>query len=269
MSDIDIEKLLTEYFDELRNTEMSPSRVDETIELFTASMPDAGPPAPQRLWTAVPALWKSLGLRELLFGVWDCAFLAVLAAALVWSGAAMLVRQQEYLVYTVLFVISPVLWAVLHGLIMWKERMSGVWELFMTARVTLRQLSALRMLLFGAVSVVASVALCGMVRLLTGGELSLLRLCGVSFASLFLFAAASLLAEEFIRPPLGCLAVPAAWLALGAALLWLGPKAERFFAGLPEAVLCLIAVIAAGIYLALLKRRCFIGKEGVAAYAVG
>ena len=249
MSDIDIEKRLTAYFDELRSTEISPSRVDETIDLFTAAMPDAGPPAPQRLWTAVPALWKSLGLRGLLFGVWDCAFLAVLAAALVWSSAAMLVRQQGHYVCTALFVTAPALWAALHGLTTWKERMTGVWELFMTARVTLRQLSALRMLLFGAVSVAMSVALSCAARLLAGEEVSLLRLCGVSFASLFLFAAASLLAEEFIRPPLGCLAVPAVWL--------------------PEAVLCLIAVIAAGIYLALLKRRCFIGKEGVAAYAVG
>ena len=49
MNDIDVEKLLTEYFDELRGTEMSASRVDETIDLFTAAMQEqASPPAEPR-----------------------------------------------------------------------------------------------------------------------------------------------------------------------------------------------------------------------------
>ena len=241
----------------------SPAERDGRI----AAIIEQALPAPRRLWTAVPALWRSMGFRGLFFGVWDCTFLALLTGAAAWCSAALLAVQQEHGAYTALFITSPVLWAALHGLTMWKERMSGVWELFMTARVTLRQLSALRMLRFGGVCVAASVAASGVVRLVTRGEMSMLRLCGVSFAALFLFAAGSLLAEEYLRPPLGYPAVPVTWAVLGAVLIKLGPRAEVFLAGLPAAVTCCIAAAAAGVYLALIKRRCFTGKEA-AAHAV-
>ena len=69
MNDIDVEKLLTEYFDELRDTEMSASRVDETIDLFTAAMQEqASPPAEPRqsVWGFLSDVFHFEGIPLLL-----------------------------------------------------------------------------------------------------------------------------------------------------------------------------------------------------------
>ena len=79
MNDIDVEKLLTEYFDELRGTEMSASRVDETIDLFTAAMEkQATPPAKprQNFWDFLSEVFhfegKSLLLPQLVVLLVTC-----------------------------------------------------------------------------------------------------------------------------------------------------------------------------------------------------
>lgn len=170
-----------------------------------------GLPPPQRLSAALPALCRTLGLRGLFCGVSDCILLALATTALLWCGLLTALISSLDGLYILLFGLSPLLYGLLHLLSMWKEILLGTYEQLMTCRCSLRQLTVLRMLLFGALSLVLSVAVIIGIWLIFAQELSILRMLSLSFSGLFLFAALQLIAEWRWSAPWVSLIVPICW----------------------------------------------------------
>lgn len=227
-----------------------------------------GIPEPQRLSSAIPSLLRTVGVRGLIFGVGDSIFLAILAAALLWVFLFSSLSGNNSLLYILLFITSPFLYAALHLLTTWKEIMSGTYELMMTCRCSLRQLSALRMLVFGGAAVVLSMLAGAGVAFVSSGDVSVLRCVSISFSALFLFAAAQLIVEWKWYAPKSYFAAPVFWLLSGLVLLLMGEKAESFLVNVPTFVFWIITLASLAIYCVVMKRFYFDSKEGALSHAV-
>lgn len=225
-------------------------------------------PQPKRLITELPSLFHTVGLHGLFFDTWDCAFLALLASVVIWLGCFSAASREGMGVSLVLFVTAPAFWALFHWLSVWKEWLGGTYELLMTMRYTIYQLTMLRMLAFGAAAVVLSTAVSGAVRMLIVRSPSMIRLCSLSFASLFLYAALCLLIEWRFPPRWGCFTAPVIWGALGAALLALGARVTAFFNTVPLAAVSLVALGSLIIFIQLLKQTYFRPREGAVSHAI-
>lgn len=185
--------------------------------------------------------WLGWTLREfppslLFFGVEDCLFLATLFAGLCLAPAALAAVQNTPLP-ALLFLVSPALYLALHLLTTWKESMSGMLEWKRTCRVPLQKVTAVRMFVFGGASVVACVAMSAVLWQLSNRALPFAWMLGVSFSSLFLYAALSL-AVQRVRRRWALFAVPAAWVVLGARAAALGGCGDAPAARFPPTCSC-------------------------------
>lgn len=212
-----------------------------------------------------PGLWAvlrpALDARVLFFGVADCIFLSILAAALLLIPLLAAVLQTGS-VAPMLFLASPALYALLLGLTTWKEAQSGLLEWKETCRLSLRTVTALRMAVFGGGSVLVWVPVNLWLWKAMGGELPLSWMLGVSLSSLFLYGLLSLACLErrgrLVAPPV-------IWAALGGLLLvWDG--ASAWLMALPGAVFLVLAGGALALYLLELRRFC-LGRRRGEAYA--
>lgn len=228
---------------------------------------DLAAPAPRRLSTALPELFRALGVRGLFFGVWDCLLLGSLLALALWAWPLAAYREHGGALTVVLFFLSPLLYALVQLLICWKEQMAGMLEQLQVCRYSLWQVNCLRMLICGGVSVVM---LTGVSCLLSAaGSVSILRLLGVAFAGLFLFAAAQLAGENRVSGELGRLITPAGWILAGGGCLLIGPRSAVFLEKIPTAVFWVVTAACVGWFLGGLHRYYFRRKEGGAGYAFG
>ena len=203
-------------------------------------------------------LRSALDTRVLFFGVVDCIFLSILAAALLiplLAAALQLLSPAP-----ALFLASPALYALLLGLTAWKEAQSGLLDWKRSCRLSVQVVSALRMVVFGGGSVLVCVPVNLWLWRARGGELPLSWMLGVSLSSLFLYGLLSLLCLE--RRGRGRLiAPPAIWAALGGLLLiWDG--ASDWLAALPGAVFLALAGAALALYLLELRRFCLGQRRG-------
>ena len=130
------------------------------------------------------------------FGVEDCLSLPVLAA--------------------LLFLFSPALYAALHLLTAWKDTASGVAEWRRSCKFSACTLLALRMLVFGGLAVIVCVPANILLWLTSGRSWSLPWMLGLSFSSLFLYAALTLFCLRLRR---GIVVPPAVWGVTGLLLL--------------------------------------------------
>lgn len=142
--------------------------------------------------------------------------------------------------------------------------MSGTLDWKRTCRIPPGTVLALRMLLFGGAAASLSTALGVLCWRLSGQRLSLPWILGLSFSSLFLYAALSLALGR--RRRWGPAAPPALWLALGLVLLrW--DRGSRFLLEVPALVFFLLAGAALVWYLSALGRMMRESK-GATLYAV-
>lgn len=184
-----------------------------------------------------PPPWRSLPLSALVFGVEDCLFLAVLLGLL---PLGMLALPAGYLAEQLplaLFFTAPLLYAAAQLTVMWKESQCGTLDWKRTCRLSLQTLTALRMGLFGGAAVLVCVPVDLLLWRASGGALSLARMLGISFSSLFLYAALSLACR---RSRWGAAISTAFWVVLDAVLArW--ELLTGFLLEVPAAVFCLLA----------------------------
>lgn len=157
---------------------------------------------------------RSIPLSVVFFGVEDCLFLPVLAALLCLIPGAAAARFAP--LAPLLFLFSPALYAALHLLTAWKDTVSGVAEWRRTCRLSTCTLLALRMLVFGGLAVILCVPANILLWLTSGRSWSLPWMLGLSFSSLFLYAALTLFC---LRLRQGMAIPPAVWGAAGLFLL--------------------------------------------------
>lgn len=228
--------------------------------ILDAGLSPAAQPRP-RLRLLVRALPPS----ALFCGVGDCLFLAVLLTALCLVPAAAAAARQVPL-SPLLFLLSPLLYALLQLLTLWKDSMSGTLEWKQTCRISFRTLTALRMLLFGGACVLVCVPVNMLLWYVGGRPLPLPRMLSLSFASLFLYAALSLLCLRSRRRG-AAFAAPLLWALLSIFLLgW--RRAAAFLGEVPTLVFFLLAAGGLLFCLSELKRRILYPDKGGSCYAV-
>lgn len=237
----------------------SASERDASIAMIVAR----GMPARTRLVDAMIALVRSVGLRDLFFGVWDCVFLGIMAAACLWgllvAGAGGFLAAAdgagEGRLAVLLFLISPFLYEIVHLLVMIKERERRTLDLWRVCRWSFRRLAAVRMLAFGAASVLANTAGAAAVDAASGRRLPLITMLGVSFASLFLFALGQLAVDVRCAWPASAAVMPAAWAALSGIGWACDRRVTALLERLPAAVSLGVAVGLAVLFVAALQRH--------------
>lgn len=239
------------------NWEPIPMPSEEERRQAIRAVVDEGLPSPGKRW--------EIPLSVLFFGVGDCLFLAVLITGICFVPLAVAVFQRSPLA-PLLFLLSPLLYASLQFLTMWKEFSTGTLEWKQTCRIPFRVLTALRMLVFGGVSVMVCVPADMLLWELSHRRAALPWMLGVSFSSLFLYAALSLFCQRFRRREM-MLAAPALWLALGAILLcW--EEGAALLLRVPALVFFLLALTGLALFLGELKHDLIRPIEGGLRYAV-
>ena len=227
-----------------------------------------GTPMPHSLYAALCQAWGCVGVRGLICGVEECVLLAVLGAGMIWAAFLGVSDGVFRDVYLPVFLVSPVFYAALYLLSFWKEQMAGTYEQLMVCRLSLRQMTVLRVLFFGGVSLLASGGLSVGIWLRSGGTYPPLRILGLSSTALFLFAWMSLALEWRFHTPYAHLFAPLIWGA-GSIGLLVWDDARVLFPKIPTVVFLLAAVLFAQLYLKELKKYYFKEKEGALSYAVG
>lgn len=226
---------------------------------------DAGLPPRPGFWHDLAETMRAVGLQTLFFGAADCLFLSALVLVLCLLPAAAAAARQGP-VGPVLFLLSPALYAALYLLTAWKEGQSGTLEWRQTCRISLRTITALRMLVFGSVSVLVCVPANLLLWHLAEGIVSLSWMVALSVSSLCLYGVLSLYCLR-LRGMAGLLAAPVAWTALGIVpLLW--ERAARWLNGVPTVLFCLLTAAALALYVSELRRFCR-RTEGGIIYALG
>lgn len=191
---------------------------------------------------------RSIPLSVVFFGVEDCLFLPVLAVLLCLIPGAAAARFSP--MAPLLFLFSPALYAALHLLTAWKDTASGVAEWRRSCKLSACTLLALRMLVFGGLAVIVCVPANILLWLTSGRSWSLPWMLGLSFSSLFLYAALTLFCLRLRR---GIIFPPAVWGVIGLFLLvW--KRGGELLLRVP--VLILFVLAAAGLaYCALTLER--------------
>ena len=182
---------------------------------------------------------RRVPLSVVFFGVEDCLFLPVLAALLCLIPGAAATRFSPAV--PLLFLFSPALYAALHLLTAWKDKMSGMAEWRRSCKLSAWTILALRMLVFGGLAAALCVPANILLWLTSGRVWSLPWMLGLSFSSLFLYAALTLFCLRLRR---GMVLPPAVWGAVGLLLVvWEG--SSRLLLQIP--VLVLFSLAAAGL----------------------
>ena len=214
---------------------------------------DAGLLRPVSLRRELWDILRVAGVHTLFCGVGDCLALAVLAS---YTGG----------LAQVLLLMSPLLYAALSLLTTWKDVQTGIREWTWTFRISSRMVNALRVLCFGAASVLVCVPANLLVWIMSGRLYSLSWMLSLSLSGLFLYGALSLFCLR-LRGAAGTLAAPAVWLAAGMVpILW--PTAAEWLNTVPTVVFCLLCGAALALYLAELRCFCRRCVEGGFSYAV-
>ena len=216
------------------------------------------------LWRA----WSCMGIRGLFCGVEECVILALLGAGMMWLCAFGAYGKMIGDLSLPVFMLSPAFYAALRLLAFWKEQMAGTYEQLMVCRLSLRQMTALRTLLIGGISLLMCGGLGVGVWLWSGEAYLPFRMLALSSASLFLFAWLSLAVEWRLRLQFAYLVTPAVWIG-GSIGLVLCENARTLLTEVPTVVFMLAAVLFAELYWKQLKKYYFREKEGAFTYAVG
>lgn len=212
---------------------------------------------PQKLGASLRNLWGALGIRGICFGVWDCMLLALVLDGVLWAAVYETAKHSTQFLGLLVFLASPVLYAMLHLLTVWKEMMAGMYGTLMVCRMSLRQVTVMRLLLFGGGSVVLLGGVNLWLLLNTGREQSVLRLLCLSMASLFFYAWMQMLLEWKWRNRMSYAAAPVLWSICAILLLVSGEKGQIVLEAVPNVGFLLCAGLCAGMYGRVLKKYYF------------
>lgn len=216
--------------------------------------------------------FQEVGFRYLFWGIGDILF--IVGLLLIGVGILYFPDLNHLFenghsdeIYFTVFMASPLCYAFLYFLGIWKERLLGTFELKMTLRVSLKELLILRMLAFSGISLIVSVGSNVLIWQLLSQELSLMRLFSLSFSSLFLFANIQLLLEYKIPMRCSHWVTPIIWGAVGVFFVWKQDRVAQLLLYLPLLIVTVIFFGLLLLFIYLLRRNYFMEKEGTITYA--
>ena len=204
----------------------------------------------------------ALSLRALFFGIEDCVILAVIIAL---AGAVSMafMTEPEHSALAV-FMLAPLFFATLQGLVAWKDRESGTIAWRAVCRMTVLELHAVRMLVFGAMAILFTVPLAAAAWIASAYMVSFWWMLSLAAASLAIFGAFSLLLFRLsaagrargAAPGLVAVLVPIiAWMLLGMLLAVL-PASAAVLLAVPAVVYFAVAVVATVLFVHLVTEIC-------------
>ena len=238
---------------QFRETEFPDKTKKEQSIAFIVANGVSPPRRPLRL------LWQILrtaGFYSIFFGVWDCMLLALLLDGCLWA-AVWAAAKEATLLYLLVFLASPLLYALLHLLIVWKERMAGMYPFLCVCRLSLSRLTAVRLLLYAGAFMLLSAAVSLYLGCFSGETYSAPRLVSLSFTSLFFYAWIQMLMEWTWMNRLSFAAAPALWTAVSLTLLTARTYRPQILDGIPTAVFLVCAGVFALLYLKMIRTYSF------------
>lgn len=299
-SSLQFEELLVNAYETVGGTHV-PMRIDAQD---VNAIVERALPQHVRLRDLIADTARMLSVRNLFFGVGDCVFLAVMCGGMVWgllamtflsqtgsefasvttgitagapdgglavdaivSGTASDWRVQALFVPT--FVFSPLIYEFVHLLISFKERSLRTAQVLRACRWSFRRIAAMRMLVFGGISMVMSTVFSVTVAWMSSLRFDLLTLLGLSFAALFLFALGQLLVDMHLRWPISVILMPALWVVLSIGMVWHHTLVEPWLASLPPALTVGLAFFSAIAFFAALRRYCAMRPTEFRTFAYG
>lgn len=234
---------------------------------------EQGMPRKRSLVQELLTMYHAIGFRGLFFGVEEECFIGLLALFCMAQGMCNILELQSSRLSVLLFVSAPFLYGVMHIYAILKELSAGMYELKLTTRYNMEQLSTFRMLIFGAVSLAGVVLEHKLLLILLRyrhvelASLSTLRMFSIMFCAIFLYAALELVAELHAGRPLQCLIVPVLWFLMAVFLMTAHKTAEKIISGIPTIVFIAAALSLFVFYIIALKRYYYMQKEGIFTHA--
>lgn len=245
---------------------MMPSKEEKEQSIHTIL--ELGMQPSKTLKDVIPMLLKRIGFHNLFLGLWDAIFLAfvcVIAFTVVFMLPEGINRNVRYMG---LFFISPFFYLMLHGFTSWKELQNGTYEIKMTCHYTLRELTALRMIIFSVFCIVLDVILSGGIWHFTKEGMKLFQLIGLSLSALFFYGTATMVVLRKGLSIYGQLVVPVIWSVLCLVPIILKIDMEAILLALPNVVVGIVFVAAVCCYLVQIKKYLFGGEKGGFYYVV-
>jgi hypothetical protein len=230
----------------MKRTELTPHEKDQAIEYILSK----GLTRPKSLWRHLVDMYRAIGLRHLFL---DTVQPALMAAAFMAGFVALNPLPPEQYRHAALFAAAPVFFIFAVLLTEAAERRNGaLYELKMTCKYTLLQITAFRLLGFS----LAGTVLCTLAGL-SGGfpdVHAFFRALSLSLCSLFLCSFQSLFVMRRFNRKWIHAAPVLLWAAIGVLPAWLfGRQWESFLTRIPVAVTLTIAAVSFALFLRELK----------------
>ena len=165
------------------------------------------------------------------------------------GAASHVFYTQKISLYGLVFLFSPLLYQILCLLSIWKEKQTNTYDVKMVCRYTVHHLSALRMLVFSCIAILANL----IIVLMLERQLSItlfMQLILASISSLFLYAVISIaLLIKSRKVNYSYLLLPV-WILFHVLLLYKGGRVYEAFIGyVPITVHVVVGVVMIIVYL--------------------
>ena len=185
-------------------------------------------------------LRRACTLNTLFFGVSDCFLLGILMAACLWL---LLIQAGSQVIICTVFAVSPFAYIAAYFLTSWKEYRLQLYDIKMTCRYTIRQISALRMICFSGTNVCLNVLMLALLMRFQFTVITFWKILGLSFASIFLYGIIMLVFQIKSRPYFTTILPPVLWGIISALVIaFYGEKIERMLLNLAGSLLFIIMV---------------------------
>ncbi len=204
----------------------------------------------ENVFTLLRDMHTVFGFRNLFFGIGDCLYLTVLFAMLVYAAIATMARP---VLHTAVFTASPILYLTAWLLSTWKEHLTDTLALQEVCKYTSVHITAVRMLCFGTVSLLADIPFVALSAYFHAGDFWKLLL--LAFCSLFVYAVLLLIVLLYVKVRFAASLLPIVWLLLNLLpLMLLQEDWEFILQTLPNILLVLPILAFAVVYFILLNR---------------
>lgn len=205
--------------------------------------------------------------RTLFFGVGDCIFLGLLIAVCIWL---FLIQAGSQVIVCMIFAVSPFAYIASYLLTTWKEHLLQLYDVKMTCRYTIRQISAFRMLYFSGINVFLNVLILSLLMRCWFSAIVFWKILGLSFASIFLYGVIMLIFQIKGKPYLTTILPPVLWGTINTFVIaFYGERLEKILLNLAESLVFIIAIAIFVIYLIALFAFFISKTKGEDNYAVG
>ncbi len=190
---------------------------------------------------------RACSFHTLFFGVGDCFLLGFLIAACIWL---LLIQAGSQVIICMVFAVSPFAYIASYLLTSWKEHRLQLYDIKMTCRYTVRQVSAFRMICFSGTNIFLNVLMLSLLMRFQLPAVAFWKILGLSFVAIFLYGIIMLVFQIKGMPHLTTILPPVLWGMINAFVIaFYGEKLETMLLNLAGSLVFTITVIAFSGYL--------------------